>query len=206
MNALKLLKRDLKSLDFAHYSISRAGSKGQGCLGIHSISNVDCRLSLILPLSWQQKRRLLLPTLIFFSPRKLSISKRPSEVNAIVVSYFKGIASPYSSNGLCKVQDLIHPCLSELQLLFLSYAVSDSEIMAALLSIGDDEAPGPDGYTSLFFKKAWHIVGTDFVSAIKYFFSDGKILDAFNTTSISLVPKVLTTRLYPKFSLQNSNL
>jgi hypothetical protein len=35
----------------------------------------------------------------------------------------------------------------------------------------DDKAPGPDGYTSAFFKKAWNIVGDDFCSAVQDFFA-----------------------------------
>nr|GEU33226.1 hypothetical protein [Tanacetum cinerariifolium] len=34
--------------------------------------------------------------------------------------------------------------------------VSNEEIKAAMFSIDDNKAPGPDGYTAKFFKKAWH--------------------------------------------------
>ncbi|KAL4560438.1 hypothetical protein LXL04_032589 [Taraxacum kok-saghyz] len=39
--------------------------------------------------------------------------------------------------------------------------IEDDEIKQAIFDIGNDKAPGPDGYTSVFFKKAWHIVGTE---------------------------------------------
>nr|GEW10773.1 hypothetical protein [Tanacetum cinerariifolium] len=35
------------------------------------------------------------------------------------------------------------------------------EIKSAMFSIGDDHAPGPDGFTYAFFKKSWDIVGDD---------------------------------------------
>nr|GEY32721.1 reverse transcriptase domain, reverse transcriptase zinc-binding domain protein [Tanacetum cinerariifolium] len=43
--------------------------------------------------------------------------------------------------------------------------ISDDEIRTAMFDIGDDRAPGPDGFTSAFFKKGWSIVGTDVCNA-----------------------------------------
>ncbi|GJT01425.1 zinc knuckle CX2CX4HX4C containing protein [Tanacetum coccineum] len=44
--------------------------------------------------------------------------------------------------------------------------VTNDEIKAAMFDIGDDRAPGPDGYTSVFFKKGWDIVGDDICNAL----------------------------------------
>ncbi|GKE50688.1 hypothetical protein Tco_1481946 [Tanacetum coccineum] len=55
-------------------------------------------------------------------------------------------------------------------------SVSDDEIKKALFDIEDNKASGPDGYTSKFFKCAWNVVGEDTCSAIKEFFSSGKLL------------------------------
>lgn len=35
------------------------------------------------------------------------------------------------------------------------------EIKEALWSINDNKSPGPDGFNSVFFKKAWSIVGKE---------------------------------------------
>ncbi|GJZ64168.1 hypothetical protein Tco_0620589, partial [Tanacetum coccineum] len=43
--------------------------------------------------------------------------------------------------------------------------VTNEEIKAAMFDIGDDRAPGPDGYTFVFFKKGWNIVGDDICNA-----------------------------------------
>lgn len=48
--------------------------------------------------------------------------------------------------------------------------VTMDEIKAALLDIRNDKSPGPDGYTSYFFKKAWNILGEDFYAAVLEFF------------------------------------
>ncbi|GJY90761.1 putative RNA-directed DNA polymerase, eukaryota, reverse transcriptase zinc-binding domain protein [Tanacetum coccineum] len=63
------------------------------------------------------------------------------------------------------------------------------EIKEAMFSIGDDRAPGPDGYTSAFFKKGWDIMGVDVCKAIRDFFVNGHILKEINHTYISLIPK-----------------
>ncbi|GKD13979.1 aspartic peptidase, partial [Tanacetum coccineum] len=44
--------------------------------------------------------------------------------------------------------------------------VTNEEIKKAMFGIGDDKAPGPDGFTSLFFKKGWDVVGQDVCNAI----------------------------------------
>ncbi|GJR86836.1 aspartic peptidase [Tanacetum coccineum] len=72
--------------------------------------------------------------------------------------------------------------------------VSDDKIRSVMFSIGNDKAPGPDGYTLVFFKESWDIVGTDVCKAVRDFFSNGKLLQEINHTS--LLPKISTpTRL-----------
>nr|GEX92818.1 hypothetical protein [Tanacetum cinerariifolium] len=56
------------------------------------------------------------------------------------------------------------------------------------------DAPGPDGYTSKLYKKAWNVVKGDFCAAIKEFFLSGKLLGEVNATLISLVPKSMTAQ------------
>ncbi|GKF40489.1 hypothetical protein Tco_0120550, partial [Tanacetum coccineum] len=70
--------------------------------------------------------------------------------------------------------------------------ITNEEVKAAMFGIGDDRAPGPDGYTSAFFKKGWDIVGMDVCNAIRGFFSNGPILKEINHTFIALIPKVTT--------------
>jgi hypothetical protein len=56
---------------------------------------------------------------------------------------------------------------------YLLAPVSADDIKQVLFSMDDNKAPGPDGYTSAFFKKAWNIVGADFCSAVKDFLPQG---------------------------------
>ncbi|XP_074301198.1 uncharacterized protein LOC141632557 [Silene latifolia] len=45
--------------------------------------------------------------------------------------------------------------------------VTGKEIMDALFSIPDTKSPGPDGYTSRFFKDAWEVIGEDIINAYR---------------------------------------
>jgi hypothetical protein len=67
--------------------------------------------------------------------------------------------------------------------------VSNDSIKEALFSIGNDKAPGPDGYLSLFFKTAWDMVGNDLCAAIRDFFVSGRLLKQVNHSVIALMPK-----------------
>ncbi|GJT58681.1 RNA-directed DNA polymerase, eukaryota, reverse transcriptase zinc-binding domain protein [Tanacetum coccineum] len=64
--------------------------------------------------------------------------------------------------------------------------VSNKEIKDAMFDIGDNRAPGPDGYSSLFFKRAWNVVGNDVCDVVKEFFDSGQMLGELNATLISL--------------------
>ena len=80
-------------------------------------------------------------------------------------------------------------CVKEEQAISLVKVVIDEEIKASLWDIGDDKAPGLDGFSSCFFIKAWSIVGPDVCVAIKEIFRSGKILKQLNHIVIALVPK-----------------
>lgn len=77
--------------------------------------------------------------------------------------------------------------------------VSDDEIKDAMFGIEDEKAPGPDGYSSRFFKAAWGIVGGEVCKAVRDFFQNGKMLKEVNSTIIALVPKVSTPQKVSDF-------
>lgn len=68
---------------------------------------------------------------------------------------------------------------------------SEEDIKATLLALPKNKALGPDGFSAEFFWEAWEVVGRDAVEAVKEFFTGGRILRKFNSTTISLIPKVI---------------
>lgn len=70
--------------------------------------------------------------------------------------------------------------------------VTNEEIKQAIFSIGNNRAPGPDGYSAAFFKGAWDVVGNEVCGAIRDFFMHTRMLRDVNHTIIALIPKVST--------------
>lgn len=71
----------------------------------------------------------------------------------------------------------------------LTQTISHEEVRLALFDIDDEKSPGPDGFSSLFFKKSWEIIGRDVVDAVDEFFRNGRLLKEWNHAIITLVPK-----------------
>ena len=108
----------------------------------------------------------------------------------LAVRYFQGLLTAPSRPPLDNASRYFSGRISEDMVPSLIAPITDDEIRHALFSIPDDKAPGPDGYTSLFFKKAWDIIGTDFRAAVRYFFDTNNMPRCVSATRIALVPKV----------------
>ncbi|KAL0449033.1 UNVERIFIED_CONTAM: hypothetical protein Slati_1459700 [Sesamum latifolium] len=68
--------------------------------------------------------------------------------------------------------------------------ITREEVKAAFFDIAEDKSPGPDGYSSAFFKAAWPEVGEEVTTAIMDFFLNGRLLKQVNATLLMLIPKV----------------
>ncbi|KAL2250081.1 UNVERIFIED_CONTAM: putative mitochondrial protein [Sesamum indicum] len=64
------------------------------------------------------------------------------------------------------------------------------DIKETVFDIGEDRAPGLDGYSSGFYKNAWPVVGQEITKAVLEFFSMGKLLKQINSTILTVIPKV----------------
>ncbi|XP_024962071.1 uncharacterized protein LOC112502414 [Cynara cardunculus var. scolymus] len=68
--------------------------------------------------------------------------------------------------------------------------LGNSNMLDALFDIGNDKAPGLDGFSSKFFKAAWSVVGRDVLIGIHNFFYSANLDYQLNHTLLCLVPKV----------------
>ncbi|KAL2246056.1 UNVERIFIED_CONTAM: hypothetical protein Sindi_2873800 [Sesamum indicum] len=69
---------------------------------------------------------------------------------------------------------------------------STDHVKQAVFDNAEDKAPGPNGFSSGFFKAAWPVVGDEVTRAVLDFFATGKLLKQTNCTLLALIPKVHT--------------
>ena len=117
----------------------------------------------------RQKHRTI-STLMDPEGRKLTTY---TQITNEAVSYFQQLLGVTDANvsGCPKVllAEML-PGISESSQADLIRPISVEEIKATMFSINGDKAPGPDGYSSQFFKSSWSIVGGDVCRAVIYFF------------------------------------
>jgi hypothetical protein len=68
---------------------------------------------------------------------------------------------------------------------------SEQEIHDTVFSIGATKAPGPDGFTRIFYQKYWALIKPVVQSYVWNFFNKHHLLKEHNRTFIALVPKQL---------------
>nr|GEY06210.1 reverse transcriptase domain, reverse transcriptase zinc-binding domain protein [Tanacetum cinerariifolium] len=67
----------------------------------------------------------------------------------------QGVTSHFNSHDLF-CNKLTNNCAN-----YMVRDVFDEEIRKAIFAVGDNKAPGPDGYSTIFFKEAWDIIETN---------------------------------------------
>ncbi|CAM0949967.1 unnamed protein product [Alopecurus aequalis] len=93
-----------------------------------------------------------------------------------------------------------HPRTASLNLASLSFPLVDlqdlenpmslDEIKAAILEIHPEKAPGPDGYTGLFYRRCWEVIKHNLLTAFLHFQNlNTQNLDALNCATMILLPK-----------------
>jgi hypothetical protein len=136
----------------------------------------------------------------------VSGGKMNSHMGNAAIGYFNDI---FSSNPCIEMDETIHVVESVVtedmnqQLLSPFTAL---EIRQAAFQMNPSKAPGPDGMSSFFFQKFWHIIGEDVITAILSVLNSGHMLRKINHSHIVLIPKKQNPRLvaeYRPISLSN---
>ncbi|KAL0284385.1 UNVERIFIED_CONTAM: hypothetical protein Sradi_7200300 [Sesamum radiatum] len=126
----------------------------------------------------------------------------PSEVTDTFIEYYQNLLGGHRRTHLMDLRYLrpwARHILSEDDARLLVRPVSPNEVKQAIFDIDETKAPGPDGYSSAFFKAAWQVVGGDVTCAIMEFFRTGRLLRQVNATLITLIPKVSNPTVVGEF-------
>nr|XP_043629995.1 uncharacterized protein LOC122601295 [Erigeron canadensis] len=111
------------------------------------------------------------------------------EAIRILVDHYSHFLGSEGVINLTPSESLFTKRLSQQKAKAMIRRVSDEEMKAAMFAIGDNKAPGPDGFSSAFFKEAWEVVGKDVSPAIHDLFCSARMLQEINHTFLALVPK-----------------
>ena len=123
-----------------------------------------------------------------------TLTSSSAEVGAVFVDVYCQLLGTPKDTLLLDVDVIQHgPCLDAASHASLLAPVSDLDIKNALFTIDDGKAPGPDGYSSCFFKKSWSVIREDFCLDVRDFFQSGAMLKQINHSIIALIPKSANT-------------
>lgn len=122
-----------------------------------------------------------------------SIAENQEDIKQDAVDHFYKfltlIPSEFTGVRVDELKLLLNFECSEADRSLLMREVTTEEIRRVVFSMAADKSPGPDGYTSEFFKATWGITGGDFVIAVKSFFDKGFLPKGINSTILTLIPK-----------------
>nr|GEY63836.1 hypothetical protein [Tanacetum cinerariifolium] len=110
-------------------------------------------------------------------------------VAVVFVSHYEQFLGQAGTTQTFDAAELFLNRLDTQDALYMTRAITHQE-KEALVSMGNDKAPGPDGYRAAFFKEDWDIIADDVTSAVLEFFINGRLLKELNHTIIDLIPKV----------------
>jgi hypothetical protein len=111
-------------------------------------------------------------------------------IGAYIVDHFSKL---FSSTGPLlddSLSDLFKPVITDEENSDLCNIPDEREIYDAIVNLGLNKAPGPDGMTGLFYKSYWPIVKLSVIASVQSFFRGGFLLKEFNHTNIALIPKI----------------
>jgi hypothetical protein len=122
------------------------------------------------------------------SPDGAWVSDR-TEIGDFFVSHFSNLFSSSAPSIEEDMLKLFDPVITDEDNSLLCAIPTDVEVVQALSSLGSSKAPGPDGFTALFFKKYWPVVKVEVLGCIRNFFLNHILLQEQNHTHIALIPK-----------------
>ena len=126
------------------------------------------------------------------SIRNISINGRrcvkEPEIKEGLVGAFQSLLSA-SSNRCPPLPDLRFHVIGANQVSKLEEMFTEKEILAAILGLNGDKAPGPDGFSLAFWSFSWDFVKVEVLGVFREFFEHNQFVKSLNATFLVLIPK-----------------
>ena len=121
-------------------------------------------------------------------------------IESHIIDFYSSLfSSSRPSSDLSGIKDMILPMVSDEQNNFLCSIPSNDEIKAVVFAMDAQSAPGPDGFSGLFYTQCWSIMGKEVCDAVHSFFVSGFIMPGFNSNLMVLIPKTKDADSIDKF-------
>ncbi|KAL0758366.1 hypothetical protein Bca101_074516 [Brassica carinata] len=151
----------------------------------------------------QMRTRNYMNQILYLKDEAGNLIDSKEEIMAHAISFYQDLlgGEPVSSaSSLVDIEQLLSyrcsPSVSD----SLSAAYTSQDIKTAFFDLPKNKAPGPDGYPSEFFTAHWSTVGQEVTDAIQEFFITGRLLQQWNATILTLIPKKKNADKISEFS------
>ncbi|KAL9689200.1 hypothetical protein QQ045_033634 [Rhodiola kirilowii] len=105
-------------------------------------------------------------------------------------NYFKELLGQTRSCNPAILEDVAYgPLVSGEHYRSFVRGATEKEIWSALSSIGADKAPGPDGFSSSFFKRNWNMIGKEICEGVRHCLRHNALPKGMNAAYIALISK-----------------
>lgn len=115
------------------------------------------------------------------------------------LSAILNLSQAHPFTNVTALQELLPKVLSREDNENLCCPTFDQEIWDVVRGIGGMKAPGPDGFTAMFYQTYWHSVKHDVQRMARNFFSTGYLLKQMNHTHTPLIPKIENPEVVTQF-------
>lgn len=115
------------------------------------------------------------------------------QIKQEAVSFFQNLLGPANlptaPSAMAYFSDYIPTLVTEEHNVALLAPVQLHEIKEAIQLLDEDSAPGPDGFSGLFYRSCWDIISSDLLQAVQEFFAGVPIPRSIASALMVLLPK-----------------
>jgi exonuclease III len=117
-----------------------------------------------------------------------TVTTDQSEIGEGLVSFYKGL---FSDDEVRRplLDGLEFSSIEETDRIILDRQFTEDEVWGVVRNMSGEKAPGPDGFSLVFFQSCWDIIKQDVMSVFHDFHASRDFVKSLNVTFLALIPK-----------------